>query len=148
MIKIVCIGKLKEKHYSESCSEYLKRLGRYSRIEVVEIKEQSDKNPEVAKKKEGKLILDKIDGLDDFFKIMLDKSGRQYTSEEFLDILEKADIVFIIGGPDGLAREVVDNADLVLSISKMTFPHQLFRVLLLEQIYRGYSILNGGRYHK
>ena len=147
MIKIISVGKLKEKHFSEACGEYLKRLGRYSRVEVVELKEQSDKDINVAKRKEGVLIASKLANYSGF-KIALDSKGRQLSSEEFSQMLKKQDIAFIIGGPDGLSQEILDKADFILSLSKMTLPHQLARVFLLEQIYRGFTILEGGKYHK
>ncbi|MBM3309052.1 MAG: 23S rRNA (pseudouridine(1915)-N(3))-methyltransferase RlmH [Candidatus Altiarchaeales archaeon] len=148
MIKIVCVGKLKERHYSEACGEYLKRLGRHAKIEIVELKEQSDKDVNVAKRKEAFLIAGKLAGMRDYYKVSLDSRGRQLSSEEFSEILKKPNIAFIIGGPDGLAEEVLKQSDFVLSLSKMTLPHQLARVFLLEQIYRGFTIMKNEKYHK
>jgi 23S rRNA (pseudouridine1915-N3)-methyltransferase len=147
-IRLICVGKLKERHYAEAAQEYLKRLGRYTNIEIYEIREQSDNNIEVAMRKEAGLIKERLMQARPGFTVALDKSGRQYSSEEFSLLLKKPDIAFIIGGPDGLAGEVLDESDIVLSLSKMTLPHQLARVVLLEQIYRGFTILKGERYHK
>jgi len=141
----MCVGRLKEPGCSLACDEYLKRLRRYVKVEVVELRECTDKNPEVAKRKEGERIMEK---LDDTHAVALDKAGRGLSSEEFPQLLKKQDITFIIGGPDGLSPEVLGRTDMTLSLSKMTFPHQLARVMLLEQIYRGYTILKGERYHR
>jgi 23S rRNA (pseudouridine1915-N3)-methyltransferase len=149
VIRLICIGRLKEKHYEDASNEYLKRIERYSKIEVSEIKEQTDRNIDVAKKKEGELILEKTSSLAGFYKVALDFHGKQLSSEEFSEFMKKHDnIVFIIGGPDGLAGEVLGGSDFVLSLSSMTLPHQLARVFLLEQVYRGFSILRGEKYHK
>jgi 23S rRNA (pseudouridine1915-N3)-methyltransferase len=145
VIRLLCVGKQKEPHYAEAAGEYLKRLSRYARTEVVELRECTDKNPQVAKRKEAALIVER---LIDSYTVVLDRGGKQTTSEEFSEILKKPDVTFVIGGPDGLAREVLDEADLVLSLSKMTLPHQLARVILLEQIYRGHTILKNEKYHK
>lgn len=148
LIKLICVGKLKEEHYDKAAQEYLKRIGRYSRVDTTEIREKTDRNIEVARKNESKLIISKLEGMEDYFKIALDSRGRQLTSEEFSTMLEKPKLVFIIGGPDGMTHEVLNKADFVLSLSKMTLPHQLARVFLLEQIYRGFTILKNEKYHK
>jgi 23S rRNA (pseudouridine1915-N3)-methyltransferase len=148
VIHLVCVGKLKERHYGEACNEYLKRLGRYCKLEVIEVREQSDKNVEVARRKEAGLILGKLAGFKDCFLVALDSRGNQMSSMRFSRILEKPDVCFIIGGPDGLDGSVLGACHLVLSLSEMTLPHQLARVVLLEQVYRGFTILKGERYHK
>jgi 23S rRNA (pseudouridine1915-N3)-methyltransferase len=146
VIHILAVGKLKESHYRDAADEYLKRLTRYTKIETTEIREQTDKNPQVSKRREAELILAKIKP--NSYVITLDSRGKPATSEEFSQILEKPDLTFIIGGPDGLAQEVLNRSDHILSLSKMTFPHQMARVILLEQIYRGHTILNGEKYHR
>jgi 23S rRNA (pseudouridine1915-N3)-methyltransferase len=144
-IRLLCTGRLKEPHFRDAQNEYLKRMGRYARVEIVEFKEQSENNPEISRKKEAKPILERMG---DGFAVALDSRGCQMTSEEFAKLLKTPDLSFILGGPDGLAQEVIDKADTSLSLGKMTYPHQLARVMLIEQIYRGFTILNGGQYHK
>jgi len=146
MIKLICVGRLKEPHYQAAAAEYMKRLSRYGRTETAEIRECTDKNPEVAKRKEAELILERIP--QSSYVVALDRSGRQRTSEEFSKLLKMENVAFIIGGPVGLSQEVLDESDAVLSLSELTFPHQLARILLLEQIYRAATILEGGPYHK
>ena len=102
VIKIICIGRLKEPHYANAAGEYLKRLERYSRVEIFEIKEQTDKNVEVAKRKEAALITDKLNPLKGYFSIALDGRGQEFSSEEFAELLKKPNLAFVIGGPDGL----------------------------------------------
>ena len=140
------MGKLKEPHYAAAAGEYLKRLSRYVKVEVTEFRECTDKNPEVEKRKEAELILSKVPS--GSYVVALDMRGKQQPSAEFSNILKKPDVVFIIGGPEGLADEVYDAADFTLSLSALTFPHQLARVILFEQIYRGETILHGEKYHR
>lgn len=147
-IRVICVGRLKEPHYAAACGEYLKRIKKYARIEVVEIRECSDRNPQVAMRDEARAIAERTNKTADYYKIALDRRGKQTTSEEFAMLLKKPKLTFIIGGSDGLAEEVLSQADFVLSLSEMTLPHQLARVVLLEQVYRGFTILNNGRYHK
>jgi 23S rRNA (pseudouridine1915-N3)-methyltransferase len=139
---------MKEPHYAGAFDEYMKRLGRYGRAEIVELREQTDKDADVGKRKEARLILERLGRSPDSHVVALDMRGRQASSEEFSGLLKKADVTFVIGGPHGLAQEVLGEADSVLSLSKMTFPHQLARVILMEQIYRGFTILHGEKYHK
>ncbi|MFH0863013.1 MAG: 23S rRNA (pseudouridine(1915)-N(3))-methyltransferase RlmH [Candidatus Altiarchaeota archaeon] len=146
MFSIICIGKLKERHYTAAADEYLRRITRYKKLEVVEFREQTDKNPDVSKRKEAKLILGRLKA--GSYVVALDNKGKQASSEEFSELLKKPDVTFIIGGPDGLSDDVIRRAARVLSLSQMTFPHQLARVMLIEQIYRGYTIIGGERYHK
>ena len=148
MIRIICVGKLKEPHYAQAAAEYLKRLERYARVETFEVREQTDRNAEVAKRKEAALISERLSSLNGYFTVALDGRGQQVSSEEFAELLKKQNLAFVIGGPDGTREYVLDGADMVLSLSKMTLPHQLARVVLLEQLYRGFSILKNEQYHK
>ena len=157
-ITIVTVGKVKEKFYRDAIAEYAKRLGRYCTLEILEVADE--KTPDGAsegldlqiKEKEGERILKLIK--EDAYVITLEISGKMLTSEELADRIEtlgiqgKSHLVFVIGGSIGLGREVLRRSDYALSFSKMTFPHQLMRVILLEQIYRSYRIINGEPYHK
>ena len=157
-ITILCVGKIKEKFYRDAISEYTKRLSRYCKVEIVEV--EDEKTPDKAsaaleeqiKKKEGEKLLSKIK--DDAYVITLEILGEKMDSPRFAKLLEKtaltgkSHIQFIIGGSLGLAKEVSDRADFKISFSDMTFPHQLMRVILCEQVYRGYRIINGEPYHK
>lgn len=157
-ISVVCVGKLKEKYWTDAASEYVKRLGRYCVINIVELKEYkiSDKpsgaEEEKVKAEEGKAILKQIK--DDAYVITLEINGKQLSSEELAEKVEtltvegKSNIVFVIGGSLGLSTEVSKRANYKLSFSKMTFPHQMMRVVLLEQIYRSFKILKNETYHK
>ncbi len=157
-IKIITVGKLKEKYLKDAIAEYAKRLTRYCKLEVVELADEktsenaSQKEEEMVKDKEGKSILQKIK--DNEYVIALDLKGKHITSEEFAEFIsEKAvmgqpNITFVIGGSLGISQEVLARADYKLCFSKMTFPHQLFRVMLFEQIYRAFRIINGEPYHK
>ncbi len=146
MIRIVCVGRLKERHYAEAAGEYLKRLGRYAKVEVRELKECTDKNSEVAMMREADAILALL--RNDTYAVVLDRRGMRLTSEGMARLLKKTDVTFIIGGPEGLSDAVKQRAGLALSLSDMTFPHQLARVMLLEQVYRGCTINAGDRYHR
>lgn len=159
-MKITCItvGKIKEKYFTMAIEEYAKRLSRYCKLEIVELADE--KTPDNAsalmeeqiKQKEGERILKAIK--DDAYVIALAIEGKQLDSIELSEKLSKlgvdgnSHITFIIGGSLGLSKEVLARADYKLSFSKMTFPHQLMRVVLLEQIYRAYRIINGEPYHK
>ena len=144
-ITILCVGKLKEKYWSEAAAEYRKRLSRYCTITVEELKEE---NPEA----EGQNILKRLKK--DTFVITLEIQGKALSSEELSSKLQelalegKSDITFVIGGSDGLSEEVSRRSDLKLSFSRMTFPHQMIRIFLLEQIYRSFKIMKGETYHK
>lgn len=148
MIYIVCVGNLKEKYLSEACNEYLKRINRYEKIEIVELKESLLTPYNVALKAEANEINKYLKG----YVIKMAIKGKQLSSEELANKLESvklsgnSDITFVIGSSHGLDESVKSNFD--LSISKMTFPHQLTRVILLEQVYRALSILNHSPYHK
>ena len=157
-ITICCVGKVKEKFYVQAIEEYSKRLSRYCKLEIIEV--QDEKTPDNAsenlnlqiKQKEGERILSAIK--DDAYVCALAIEGKMLDSVELsqkidrLGIEGKSNIVFAIGGSLGLSKEVLDRADYYLSFSKMTFPHQLMRVILLEQIYRSYRIIKGEPYHK
>lgn len=157
-ITIVCVGKLKEGFYREAVAEYTKRLSRYCKLEIVEVADE--KTPEGAgaaaveqiKEKEARRILEKL--RDDAFVCTLEIDGKRFSSEEFAGWMERlavngtSHITFAIGGSLGLHESVRKRSDLALSFSDMTFPHQLMRVILTEQIYRGFCIMNGTPYHK
>ena len=144
MIKIIAVGKTKETYLADMIKDYLKRINKYHKLEIVEIID----NDSIS---EGKNIIKKIK--DKSYTIVLDINGEQYNSKEFASFIDKtlmnnSNINFIIGGSEGLAKEVLNRADKKISFSKMTFPHGLFRAILLEQIYRSFKIKNNERYHK
>lgn len=143
MIRIICVGKLKDeiKNISE---EYIKRIKSFTKIEITEINEYKSSNVNESLKKEGEKVLEKSG---ERF-IILDTKGKQLSSEEFSQLLKQNNLTFIIGSHLGLSEEVKKKSAIQLSLSKMTLPHQLTRVILLEQIYRGFSILNNQPYHK
>lgn len=157
-ITLITVGKIKEKFYAEAIAEYAKRLSRYCRLEIVQVADEKtpDKASELEeqqiKRREGERILAQIK--DGAYVIALAIEGEMLDSEKLaarinqLGIGGQSQIVFIIGGSLGLSREVLGRADFLLSFSKMTFPHQLMRVVLLEQIYRSYRIIAGEPYHK
>lgn len=151
MIKIICVGKIKEKFYTEALEEYKKRLSKYTKLEIIEVPDIFDNNIEITKSKEAELILKNINQKD--YIITLEIKGNQLTSEEFASKIENTfitnpNITFIIGGSYGLDEKITNISNYKLSFSKMTFPHQLFRVILLEQIYRSFRIINNENYHK
>lgn len=157
-ISIVCVGKIKEKYLKLGIDEFSKRLSKYCKLEVMELDDEkapenlSDKEMLMIKDKEGKKILSKIK--DNAHVIALAIDGKNLSSEELADTIDNlgvrgtSHIVFVIGGSLGLSDEVLRRANYKLSFSKMTFPHQLMRLILLEQIYRAYRINNGEPYHK
>ena len=157
-ITLVTVGKIKEKFFEDAIKEYSKRLSRYCKLEILQVTDE--KTPEGAseavelqiKEKEGQRILSLI--RDDAYVIALAIEGKMLDSEELAEKIEKlgvsgiSQIVFVIGGSLGLSAQVMKRADYALSFSRMTFPHQLMRVILLEQIYRSYRIIKGEPYHK
>ena len=157
-ITVITVGKIKEIYLKDAIAEYSKRLSRYCKLEILEVADE--KTPDGAseiveeniREKEGERILKLIK--EDAYVITLEINGKMLTSEELADRIEtlgiqgKSHLVFVIGGSIGLGREVLRRSDYALSFSKMTFPHQLMRVILLEQIYRSYRIINGEPYHK
>lgn len=155
-IKIVCVGKIKENSLTNLIEEYLKRLSKYVNVEVVEIKEAnlkslSKKDIELALNQEGSNILNYVRKED--YLISLCIEGKALDSISVASLIDELrgsgkDIVFVIGSSYGLSEEVKRRSDLKLSFSKMTFPHQLMRLILLEQIYRSFKIINHETYHK
>ena len=144
MIKIVCVGKIKEKYLKEAILDYSKRISKYHKLEVIEV---DDSNMHEEKEK----ILKHVDNKD--YVITLEINGNELSSVELANKIDKlfitnSNICFIIGGSDGLDEDVKKRSNYNLSFSKLTFPHQLFRVFLLEQIYRSFKILNNETYHK
>ena len=150
-LNIICVGKLKEKYLTEAGNEYLKRLQRFCDVRITEVSDEKDDDPS-AIETEGKRILDKIEPKD--YVICLAIEGKQYDSVEFskkiTDIFDsgRSTVDFIIGGSLGLSKSVKDRGDLLLSFSKMTFTHQMMRVILLEQVYRAFKIEKNETYHK
>lgn len=157
-ISILAVGRLKEKYLAEGAAEYLKRLTPYARIEVNEVNDESfsdNLSPAECvkvKEKEGGRLIKRLRR--DTYLIALDRQGRMYNSEEMAGVLEKlalegrGDITFIIGGSLGLSKAVLDRANMLLSFSNFTFPHQLMRIVLLEQIFRWCKIARGEQYHR
>ncbi|MFW2491916.1 23S rRNA (pseudouridine(1915)-N(3))-methyltransferase RlmH [Clostridium chromiireducens] len=157
-ITIITVGKIKEKYLKDAIDEYSKRLGRYCKLDIIELVDEktpdnaSEKEEESIKEKEGQGILSKIK--DNMFVIAMDLGGKHLTSEDFAGYIENlgitgnSNIAFIIGGSLGISKSVLARANYKLCFSKMTFPHQLFRVMLLEQVYRGFRIMKGEPYHK
>lgn len=151
MIKIICVGKIKEKYLTEAIKEYQKRLSKYTKLELIEVMDEGLLEESVAIKKEQEKIMKYIGPKD--YIITLEIEGTTFTSIEFakrLDTIRQqaGTITFIIGGSYGLGEEIKRRSNLALSFSKLTFPHQLFRVMLLEQLYRAFKIQNNESYHK
>lgn len=152
MITILAVGKIKEKYLTDGINEYLKRLSIYEQIKIVELKETTNLPIQENIKKEGELILSKINPAD--YVITLEIKGQNITSEDLANKLENlktygtTNIVFIIGGSNGLSNDVIKRKNFGLSFSSFTFPHQLMRLILIEQIYRAYTIINHKEYHK
>lgn len=149
MIKFVCVGKVKEKFFRDAIDEYSKRLSKYTKFEIVEVADEPI--PEKALKVEAERISKHIKECD--YVITLDIDGEMISSPELAFKISKtfinhSNVVFIVGGSYGLSFEIKNRSDYALSFSKMTFPHQLFRVILLEQIYRAFKINNNENYHK
>ena len=157
-VTILAVGKIKEKFLSDAIDEYSKRLGRYCRLEIIRVKDDptpdnpTDKERDIVLKREGERLIEKIPK--GAYVIPLCIEGKQKSSEEFAKIMSdipsggKSEVAFIIGGSMGLWDRIKDMADIKLSFSKMTFPHQLMCVILLEQLYRAFNISGGGKYHK
>ena len=157
-IKIICVGKIKEKFYKDAISEYSKRLSAYCNLKIIEVNDEktkenaSDKEIDITLKKEGERILKATSDSDYIIALSID--GKKFDSIGFADrindlgVHSTSNICFIIGSSLGLHKEVLEKAKLKISFSDMTFPHQLMRVILLEQIYRAYRIINKEPYHK
>ena len=157
-ITIITVGKIKEKYLKDAIAEYSKRLTKYCKLDIVEVADEktpdnaSEVVEEAIRDKEAERIMKHIK--DDMYVVTLEIGGKMLNSEELstkierLGIQGKSDVAFVIGGSIGLGKEVLKRSDYALSFSKMTFPHQLMRVILLEQIYRSYRIMKGEPYHK
>lgn len=151
MIKIICIGKLKEKYFKDASCEYLKRLSKYTKISLIEINDFSDVDVKSCLVKEKEAILKNVKDKDNV--VLLDVNGIEYSSTLFSNFINdelsyNSNITFIIGSSNGFDDEIYSLFKKRVSFSKMTFPHQLFRILLLEQIYRSFKIINNEKYHK
>ena len=150
-INIICVGKIKEKFFTDAIAEYQKRLSKFCDFKILEVAEATIyKNLTEKSEIEGELLLNKTKG----FVIALDGRGKMLSSEDLASVISDSmvngisEISFIIGGSNGLSDKVRSAANLIVSFGKITFPHQLFRVVLSEQIYRAFSIINGMPYHK
>ncbi|WP_105995864.1 23S rRNA (pseudouridine(1915)-N(3))-methyltransferase RlmH [Staphylococcus agnetis] len=157
-ITIIAVGKLKEKYWKQAIAEYEKRLTAYTKVEIIEVPDEkapenmSDKEIEQVKEKEGQRILAKIKPQSTV--ITLEIQGKMLSSEGLAKELDQrmtqgaSDFTFVIGGSNGLHQDVMNRSNFALSFSKMTFPHQMMRVVLLEQVYRAFKINRGEAYHK
>lgn len=157
-ITVITVGKLKEKYLKSAIDEYSKRLTRYCKLNIVELADEhtpdnaSEKEEIQIKNREGQRILSNIK--DSMFVVALDLKGKMISSEELAGFIQEcgvkgdSNIAFVIGGSLGIAEAVLKRSNFKLCFSKMTFPHQLFRVMLLEQVYRGFRIIGGEPYHK
>ncbi|MFX0560917.1 23S rRNA (pseudouridine(1915)-N(3))-methyltransferase RlmH [Tepidibacillus infernus] len=157
-ITVIGIGKLKEKYLIQGIEEYKKRLSAYTKVQIIELADEkapenlSEAEMEQVKQKEGERILANIK--QDDYVVALGIEGKMLNSEQLAKEIDqlmtygKSHIVFVIGGSLGLSKEVYDRANMLLSFSKMTFPHQLMRLILLEQVYRAFKINRGEPYHK
>lgn len=159
LIKIIGVGKIKEKFYKEAIAEYQKRMTAYNKVEIVEVADEkapetlSEKEIDQVKTAEGERILAKIK--DDAFVVTLEINGKALDSMKFAKLIQDEmldgfgrDMVFVIGGSNGLGANVLKRSNYIISFGKMTYPHQLMRVILMEQIYRAYRIINKEPYHK
>ncbi|AKG03370.1 23S rRNA (pseudouridine(1915)-N(3))-methyltransferase RlmH [Salimicrobium jeotgali] len=157
-VSVISVGKLKEKYLKQGIDEYAKRLGPYAKTEIIEVADEkapenlSEAEMEEVKQKEGERILAKVPK--DAYVITLEIEGKQLTSEQLASRFDNlmtygsSKIVFIIGGSLGISSQVQERSDYALSFSKMTFPHQMMRLMLLEQVYRAFKILKNEPYHK
>lgn len=155
-IKVICVGSLREKYLKDMQAEYLKRLSKYCKIEIIELKDEklpsllNDSNCNIVKEKEGNLILSK---LKTGYTFILDEKGMEYTSVKFSEKIDKiqtegnSTIYFVIGGSLGLSNKVKQSGNELISFSKLTFPHQMIRMFLLEQLFRAFKISNNETYH-
>ncbi len=153
-IKLICVGNIKENYFADAIAEYKKRLTRFCDLEIVEVKEyllSSATTEAQVVEKESQDILSKING---GFTILFDLRGKELSSEEFADVISRranfsdSKINILIGGSNGVSEEVAKASNLVVRVGKMTFPHQLMRVFVMEQIYRAETIMNHIKYHK
>ena len=151
MIKVICIGKLKENYLKDAEEEYLKRLKKYTNIELIELQDSNIDDEKIALEKEKELVEKQLTGKE--YLVTLEIEGKELSSIELAEKLDKtfitnSNITFLIGGSYGIHPSIKEKSNFKLSFSKMTFPHQLFRILLLEQLFRSYKILNHEKYHK
>ncbi|MGL5124022.1 MAG: 23S rRNA (pseudouridine(1915)-N(3))-methyltransferase RlmH [Fusobacteriaceae bacterium] len=153
-INIICIGKIKEKYINDGINEYLKRMTLFAKVKIIELREEgNDENRILSIKKEAQEIIKTLEK-NKGYSILLDIEGRNYTSEDMAKEIEKigvngsSTINFIIGGSYGVTEEIREFVEKRLSFSKMTFPHQLMRLILIEQIYRWFGIIGNNKYHK
>ena len=149
MIKVICVGKIKDSNLKSLIDDYYKRIIKYTSIQIIELKDENENYDEM--KKESKEIENYLDSKS--YNIALDRLGKNIDSINFSKLIDKTfisypNINFIIGGSLGIDKSILDKCNIVLSFSSLTFPHQLFRLMLLEQIYRSFKILNNERYHK
>lgn len=145
-MKLLCIGKIKNKDYENLINMYLAKINKYQKLEVIEIPIKGE-DPSL----EGDKLLDKIKPND--YVVLLDREGKELDSLELASyikdmLIKNSNITFIIGGSLGVSKEVKERADFILSFSKMTYPHELFRLIFMESIYRSFKINNNERYHK
>ena len=159
-IKILCVGKIREKSLKDLISEYEKRISKYAKLEIIELEDEkipqnaSSSIEEQVKSIESNKILYKLSKYNNASVILLDLKGKQYTSEEFSEKIDNiqtyssSTIIFVIGGSLGMSKELLNYSSDKICFSKMTFPHQLIRLFLLEQIFRAFKILNNETYHK
>ena len=157
-VNVLCVGKLKEKFYAEACAEFKKRISRYADMDIIEVNDEKAPEQlsaalmEQVKDAEGKRLLEKT--VQGEYIIAMDLKGKELTSPELSQLMEevmnggKSRISFVIGGSLGLSDEVLKRADKRISFGKPTFSHQIFRIMLLEQIYRAFKIMRGEPYHK
>lgn len=152
-IKLVVVGKIKEQELQKLMNEYLKQMKKYCTMEIIELADESNKlDKNKVLEKEGHKIIEQLD--DDYYKVLLDIHGKQITSIQLKELMEDnsiykgGQIIFVIGGSYGVSELVKTKIDYKLSFSKMTFPHQLFRLMLIEQIYRAFKIMKNEPYHK
>jgi len=150
-VNIVCVGSIKEKFWTEAINEYKKRLSRFCSLSIIEVQEDAqEKSIDKKIEKESEKLLNQVKGT----IILMDREGKMVSSEDLAETFDKlsgqgiSEVSFVIGGSNGVSDELKQKSKFVYSFGKITFPHQLFRVVLLEQIYRGFSINSGLPYHK
>jgi len=151
MIKIIVLGKIKEQYLKDIINDYVKRISKYTRLEIIELDDYKDNDIKVCLTKEKDLILKKLSDKDNL--VILDINGKEMDSIDFSKFIEKelsfnSNITFLIGSSNGIDESIKSLTNKKISFSKMTFPHGLFRSMLLEQIYRSFKILNNETYHK
>ena len=151
MIKVICVGKIKEKFFMDAVKEFGKRLSKYTKLQVIEVPDENNSSIDVCLKKEGSYIVKYIN--DKEFVITLEIDGIKMNSVQLSKkietlLIDNSNLTFVIGGSNGLDNTIKERRNLAISFSDLTFPHQLFRVILLEQIYRAFKIINNESYHK